>query len=286
MSGIDVNTSTIALPTKLSNKIIAKLQEDSAVMRLSSETDLPGTGATIPVITGDPEASWVTETEEKPVSRPTLGAKTMKAYTLAVIVPFSNQFRRNAEALYNEIVARLPRALAKKFDYTVFHGAAPGSHFDTFANITAQSIAGNNNSIYKTLVAADGDVSAHDGIMDGVVISPQFKSMLLGEVDANGRPLFIDSVADNAVPMILGGRTYISKAAYKQDTNNVLGYVGDWTQALYGVAQTLNLSISDQATINDGGTQINLWQRNMFAVRAEIECGFVADTDCFNAITE
>ena len=28
--------------------------------------------------------------------------------------------------------------------------------------------------------------------------------------------------------------------------------------------------------MNDGGTQVNLWQRNMFAVRAEIEVGFIA----------
>ena len=30
---------------------------------------------------------------------------------------------------------------------------------------------------------------------------------------------------------------------------------------------------------------INLWQRNMFAVRAEIEVGFVAQTNFFNALT-
>ena len=46
----------------------------------------------------------------------------MSAYTLAVIVPFSNQFKRNAEALYEALVDRLPLALAQKFDYTVFGG--------------------------------------------------------------------------------------------------------------------------------------------------------------------
>ena len=56
--------------------------------------------------------------------------------------------------------------------------------------------------------------------------------------------------------------------------------------ALYGVAKNISLSVSDQATLTDGDTTINLWQRNMFAVRAEIEVGFVADTSVFNLITE
>jgi len=285
MAGIDVNTTTITLPKEVSDTIIKKVQEDSAVMRLASSMTLPGLGATIPVITGDPEADWVAETDNKPVSRPGLSTKTMQAYTLAVIVPFSNQFKDNMPELYKAIVDRLPKALAKKFDSTVFHGTAPGSNFDTFASCTAQSFG---TDAYAALVAADADIAAHDGIANGFVISPQGKSALLGAVDGNGRPLFINSVAEGAIPMILGEPTKQSKAAYKSVSgdNDVLGVAGDWTQAIYGVAKNINLSVSDQATLTDGNTQINLWQRNMFAVRAEIEVGFVADTACFNLLTE
>ena len=35
----------------------------------------------------------------------------------------------------------------------------------------------------------------------------------------------------------------------------------------------------------DENTRINLFQQNMFAVRAEIEVGFRADTDLFNKLT-
>jgi len=285
MSGINVNTTTIALPTEVSSKIISKVQEDSAVMKLAESMDLPGLGVTIPVITGDPEAAWVSETGKKPVSRPGLSTKVMQPYTLAVIVPFSNQFKNNMPALYNAIVERLPKALAKKFDSTVFHGTAPGSNFDTFAAATAQSFG---SDPYAALVAADADVADHDGITNGIVISPKAKSALLGAVDTTGRPLFINNVAENAVPMILGSKTELNKAVYKNVSsgNDVLGIVGDWSQAIYGISQNLSLSISDQATLDDNGTQINLWQQNMFAVRAEIEVGFVADTDAFNLLTE
>ena len=48
-----------------------------------------------------------------------------------------------------------------------------------------------------------------------------------------------------------------------------------WKAAILGTVEGVTVSISDQATINDGGTALNLWQRNMFAVRAEIELGFI-----------
>lgn len=284
MSGINVNTTTISLPPEVAAKIIAKVQEDSAVMALAQSMPLPGLGATIPVITSDPEAAWVAETDNKPVSRPGLATKLMQPYTLAVIVPFSNQFRDNVPALYQAIIERLPRALAQKFDATVFGNAtAPGSNFDTFASVTAQSFG---NAPYDALVAADIDIASHGGITNGYVISPQGKGKLLSAKDSTGRPIFINSVAEGAIPMILGAPTKQSKAAYKDDTKDVLGVAGDWSQAVYGIAKGLNISISDQATLTDGSTTINLWQRNMFAVRAEIEIGFRADTACFNLLTE
>jgi hypothetical protein len=55
---------------------------------------------------------------------------------------------------------------------------------------------------------------------------------------------------------------------------------------MYGVVEGVNISISDQATLDLGnGQTINLFQQNMFAVRAEIEIGFVADTTVFNKLT-
>ena len=186
MAGIDMNTTSIALPGEVSNKILAKAQEASTVMKLAQSINLPGLGLTIPVITGDPEAEWVSETGLKPVKRPTLSKKVMQAYTLAVIVPFSNQFKRDLPGLYNEIVNRLPKALAKKFDATVFGNAqVPGSNFDTLASCTAQSFG---SDPYTALVSADADIAAHDGIANGYVLSPTAKGKLLLAKDNDGRP--------------------------------------------------------------------------------------------------
>lgn len=275
----------ITLPAELGREILAKMQTESAVMTLARQIELPGRGVEIPVITADPEAEWVAETDPKPVSNPTLTSKLMSAYKLAVIVPFSNEFRRDAASLYDELVRRLPRALARKFDATVIGGVtAPGTNFDTFAAATAQDISGTGT--YAALVAADGDIAANGGIMNGIALSPQGKSMLLGAVDGDNRPLFINNVSEGAVPMVLGAKTVLSKGMYATGTPNIVGVAGDWTQAIYGTVEGLEIGYSADATLTSGNTTINLFQRNMFAVRAEIEVGFRADVSCFNLLTD
>lgn len=289
MATIDMNrTTSISLPGAVSSEIWQKTQEGSAVMRMARRIELPGLGVTIPVITGDPEAGWVGETEKKPVKRGTMATKQMTPYTLAVIVPFSNQFKRDLPNLYDALIQRLPLALGKKFDQTVFGGVTvPGSNFDTLKGCTAQEIGTN---AYGGLVAAQADIAAHDGILNGWVLSPKAQSVLLTAVDGNKRPLFINSVAEGAVPMILGASAVQSKGAYIADTTaakkHVVGFAGDWTQAVYGTVEGVQIALSDQATLTDGSSNINLFEQNMFAVRAEIEVGFRCDTSVFNKLTK
>ena len=282
-SGTPTNRTNVNLPAEVSNEILQKVQAGSKVMQLAKQISLPGRGAAINVITADPTAAWVGETEAKPVSDPTVGTKIMQAYKLAVIVPFSNEFRRDVASLYDALIERLPAALGEKFDNTVFFGDAPGSNFDTFAAVTGHSIA---SDAYAGLVAAQQDIGVHGADLNGVILSPQGKSILLAATDDNKRPLFINSVAEGAIPMVLGARTYSTKAAYKSGSPSTVGIVGDWTQALYGIVEGVKIDYSSDATLtlSDSST-INLFQQNMFAVRAEIEIGFRADTDCFAALT-
>lgn len=284
MAGTPTNRTNIDLPVAVAQEIMAKTQEASAIMRLARQISLPGRGVAINVITSDPTAAWVGETEKKPVSNPGLQTKIMRAYKLAVIVPFSNEFRRDAAALYDELVRRLPAALGQKFDATVFgNGAKPGDDFDNFANVTKQSLA---SDVYQGLVAADTDVALHGGIVSGYAVSPQMRGLLLGATDEQKRPLFINNTAEGAIPRLLGAPTYLTKGAYIQGTPSVVGVAGDWSRAMYGTVEGVVVDYSSDATLDLGnGQTINLFQQNMFAVRAEIEVGFRADTSVFNALT-
>lgn len=296
----DINRSAISLPTDVSAEILQKTQDASAIMRLARRITLPGRGVTIPVITGDPTASWVNETGLKPVSNSNLSTKVMTPYKLAVIETFSAEFVRDAKALYDALIERLPRALAAKFDATVIGAAdAPGDNFDRFASCQKQALAeAGSHKTYDGLVAADADIASHGGILNGFALSPQARAVLLAAKDGTGRPIFINSVADGAIPMILGAPAYMNKGVYKAGvapvgtgagTPAVVGVAGDWTQALYGTVEGVQIKVSDTASVISGSgtsaTTINLWQQNMVAVLAEIEIGFRADTSCFNLLT-
>lgn len=287
MANLDYATDkSIQLPTEFSSEIIQKTQETSAIMQLARKVDLPGNGATVPVITSDPEAEWVGETDARKVSTGKLETKTLRPYALSVIVPFSDKFKRDASTLYSAIVDRLPGALSKKFDQTVIGAVTkPGDDFDNFKDATKQVLTPENNGVYNALVEAETDISTNDGLVNGYVLSPQARGVLLKATDKNDRPLFINSVADGAVPMILGSQTLQSRGAYvKGDTDNIVGIVGDWTKAVYGTVEGVNVTLADQATLKQGDTEINLFQQGMFAVKAEIELGFRADTSVFNTL--
>ena len=296
MSGISTNRTNIVLPGAVSSEIIQKTQESSAVMRLARQVQLPGTGITIPMITGDPEANWVAETAAKPVSNPTLDKKVMTPYKLAVIVPFSDEFARDYARLYDALVDRIPGALAKKFDATVFNGTAPGSGFDVLTNCTAQSIDVNASGVggfYKALVATDMDIAAHDGDLNGYAMSPAARGEMLSALDNDARPIFINAVSEGAIPRLLGQPVFYSKGLYFAGNAasgstaakpDVLGFAGDWTKAMYGTVEGVKIDISNQATLTINNAAVNLWEHNMFAVKAEIEVGFIADTSVINKL--
>lgn len=291
MAGIDLNRTSAGaaalLPKEISSEIWSKTIADSVIMQSARQISLPGAGITVPIITGDAEAGWVAETDEKPVSQATLGNKSITPYKLAVIELFSDEFRRDLPAIYAELVRRLPKALGTKFDQTVLTGTAPGSNFDVLTNSTAVVL--DNTDTIGDLATALTTVGAAGGDVTKWLISPQAEGTVMTAKDGTGNYAFLrDARTDSgAIGSIFGRDVLKSAAVYKAGTPNVLGFAGDFANsALWGSVEGIKVDITDNATINKAGTQINLWQRNMFAVRAEIEVGFaVRDAAHFVKLT-
>ena len=189
---IDVNRSTtgVALPSVLVDTVIQGITENSAVMSLANRMVIPGSGVTMNVITGDPTPAWTVESTEKTVSKPTFENKVMQPYKLAVIVPFSDQFRRDEGALYDAIVARVPNALAKYFDQTVLFGDNnPGTNFDDLSDAAAIDVKADP---YGGLVSAITAIAGEGGNANGIVMSPQGNGIVMSaRYDSGaGEPVF------------------------------------------------------------------------------------------------
>ena len=286
-------TSNVALPVEVSSEIWAKTLEDSAFMQLSRHITIPGTGTTVQTITGEPQANWVAEANAKPVSDHTFGKKVITPYKLAVIEAFSDEFRRDKAALYAELVRRLPYALAAKFDATIMGTTAPGTGFDVLGGATKVSlIPGQGATVYDQFLAVDTNVSTAGGIMNGIALAPQGRAKVLSAVDQTNHPLFTAGVQSGTIQPILGASVvtkngiYVAGAAGSPGTPAIVGIAGDFTKAIYGTVEGIQIAVSDQASLTSGNTTINLWQQNMFAVRAEVEVAFAVEgTGYFNLLT-
>ncbi|HCS2945572.1 TPA: phage major capsid protein [Shigella flexneri] len=283
MAGIDLNRTSAGvaqlLPREISQEIWSNAVNDSVIMQAARQINIPGSGVTIPIITGDAEADWVNETDPKPVSNATVSSKSLTPYKLAVIEPFSDEFRRDLPGLYAELARRLPSALGRKFDSTILNGTAPGSGFDVLTGSTAVAVDGTDvvddlANVLSTVNVAGGDLSHW-------LISPQLEGKLTVAKDpGTGSYAFLrDARTDTgAIGSIFGRDVLKSKALYDgAAVPPVTGIAGDFANsAIWGSVEGIKVSISDQASLVRGdGSVIHLFQQNMFGIRVEVEVGFV-----------
>ena len=281
---IDINRGTnglVTLPSEISNEIWTNTAEQSVIQTLARKIDLPAGGLQIPVITGDPEAGWVAETDEKPVADSTFGSKTMGVYKLAVIELFSDEFARDMTAVYNALVERLPQALGRKFDQTVLGTTAPGDNFDVLGAAPEFALDGSTAPFFGALES----VSEAGGDVTGWALAPAAEIASMQINDTMGRPLLLgDLRTEGAIGSVLARPAYRARNVQVGDT---VGLAGDFSQAMWGAVEGIKVDINNQGTVNKGAEQINLWQRNMFAVRAEVEVGFaVRDVKRFAKLTK
>ena len=270
---IDINRGTsgvIKLPAEVSSEIWANTLENSAVQARARKVALPAGGLTIPMITGDPEAGWVNETDEKPVSDSKFSSKVMTPYKMAVIELFSDEFRRDLPGLYAELVRRLPYALGRKFDKAALGlEDAPGTGFDTLKDAPEIALDGT----IKPFLSGLKSVAANKGVVDGWTLTEEARVDALNIADSMNRPLLVsDYSTAGQVGTILGKPVSTTRAI---EGSKIAGFAGEWPSAVWGAVEDIQIDINDRGSVTRGGEQINLWQRNMFAVRAEIEVGFV-----------
>lgn len=290
---IDISTKStnVIFDPEISNEIISKAIAESAIMQLAQPMEIAGNGKKYQTITGDPVPEWVGETEAKPVGKFDFGTKEVEPYKLAIIVPFSEEFREDKAALYNECVNRLPRLFGPKIDSTVMSTTAPGANFDVLGAAQAISMTPiTDKTLYDQFVAADELIGTNDGIMSGIALAPQGRSKVLAAVDKNGHPLFSAGVQTGAVNPILGANVRVAKGIYAAGSPATIGLAGDFNNISVGVVKQITGSISDQASLTymiDGEEKtIGLWQHNMFAVRFEMRVAvMVRDINTFVRLT-
>jgi len=273
-----------------SDAIFDKAAQQSVVQQLARRIPLGASGVSVPVTTGKLTAGWVAEGAQKPASAGTMTLKTMSPKKLAVIAVVSAEvIRANPGNYMNAIRDQVAEAFAIAFDAAALHGTA--TPFTTYVDQTANSVEATGttpafsavwtdlNSALNILVTAGKDPN-------GWALDSRFEPVLNGALDTANRPLFIESpLTETAGPVrsgrLMGRPAFVGPGVYGA-TGKIYGYLGDWTQAAWGVVGGISYSISTEAAVTINGALVSLFENNLVAVLAEAEYGWlVNDTAAF-----
>lgn len=289
------------LTPEMSEPIFLQAARTSVAMQLMRQVPLGVNGKNIPVVTGRPVASWVSEGQQKPATSTSIGLKNMVPKKLAAIAVVSKEtVRANPGGFMGILTTQLGEAFAIAFDAAVFHGTSTpfANYLDEATKAvelgqTAQASGGAYGDFVTALDLVVSDTSAISGAdpspvrrkVTGWAIDTVVEPNLLGATDTTGRPLFVDTASasppntDRVVStgLLLGRRTVMADYVATDDLATVVGYGGDWTQAVWGVTSGVNYRTSDTATVTINGTLVSCFENNLVAILAEAEYGFLVN---------
>lgn len=289
---MDAKTGTI--PAETGTAVLKETMTNSAVMQLAKYEEMTKPVKNFTYLADGPGAYWVGEGERIQTSKATWLDAKMEAKKLGVIIPVSKEFLRyTVTDFFEQMKPLIAEAFYKKFDQAALFGN--GSPYVAGTSVwerivaSGQSIAqGTNPNLYLDVNDMIALLEEGDHDFNGLTTTKSFRKDLRGTVDTNNLPIFNDTTA-GAPSTILGQPiAYAPKASF--DKTKALALAGDWDMARYGILQGIEYKVSEDATlttIQDAqGNDVNLFERDMFALRATMHVAFMTlKDDAFAALT-
>ncbi|OZE92459.1 phage major capsid protein [Rhodococcoides fascians] len=294
------------LTPEMAQPYFAQVRKTSSVQQLARQVPLGISGAQVPVQTSKPTASWVGEGAKKPTSSVGLGLKALQPKKLATIVPVSAEVVRADPGNFMSIVRdSIAEAFAVAFDTAVYHGTnspfGVGNNIDaTTKSVELGTTTKANGGIYGDVVAGLKLLTTDQKRLTGFAFDRNVEATFLGSVDANGRPLFVDTPLEDTAPIsaptpgrLIGRQAFIGDqiatpiVTGTPNTGGIVGYGGDWSQVVWGVTSGISYRVSTEAAVTIDGVLTSLFENNLVAVLAEAEYGvLVNDPQAFVKYTD
>lgn len=273
------------LTPERSQAIFEKVAEGSMVQQLARQVDLGPSGREIPVFTQDPTANWVSEGEEKSITKGGMNLQTMQPQKIAAIFTASAEtVRANPGGYMDSMRDKVAASFAKAFDSAALYGTGP---FNSSVSETTKTQELEENT-YLSLNSGLKQLVDDDKRLTGFLLDYKTEPILNAATDSTGRPLFIDTPLTDPNPAIRPGRL-IGRPAYMGDnvaSGDTVAFGGDWTQIAWGVVGGISYDVSQETALPLGanGEMVSLWAHNLVAVRAEAEYGLIVnDPEAFVA---
>jgi HK97 family phage major capsid protein len=291
------------LDPELAEDYFAVMEKVSIVQQVARKIPLGPTGVRVPHWTGNVTANWVGEAAQKPITKGDMTKQDIVPRKIATIFAASAEVvRANPVNYLNTMRTKVAEAIALAFDAAVLNGTS--TPFGAYVGQTTKSISlpdplgagkgvADGSNAYQALNGGLKLLLDAGKKWNGTLLDAVSEPLLNAAVDTAQRPLFLESTyGDINAPFrtgrVLGRPTFISDHVVSGTT---VGYMGDWTQIVWGQIGGLSFDVSDQATLDlsaaqDGSGIVSLWQNNLVAVRVEAEFGvLVNDKDAFVKLT-
>jgi HK97 family phage major capsid protein len=282
------------IPTEQSTLVIKDFMQNSAVMQLAQYEEMTKPRKQFTYLADGPGAYWVGEAEKIQTSKATWLQAEMEAKKLGVIIPVSKEFLNyTVTDFFNQIRPAITEAFYTKFDQAALFGngspyAAGTSVFESITEAGNTLSQGSTGSLYSDLNGLMALVEDGDNDPNGFTTTRRFRKDLRGAVDQNGIPVF--NTANQGVANQLLGLSVGYADGKSWDYSKASLITGDWQYARYGILQGIEYAVSQDATLttiaDENGDPINLFERDMFALRATMHVGFMTlKDDAFAALT-
>lgn len=286
----DVKTGFI--PQEQGGLIVEDVIKGSTVMKLAKNEPMTAPKKNFSFKAKGPGAYWVSETEVIKTSKVEWLQASMTAEKLGVIIPFSKEFLRyTVKDFFGEVKPLIAEAFHETFDLAALFGtnspfATHGSGKSIFTGATE---AGNSVAI-KTGANLQDDIFALMALIEADGFNPDalattnaFKQDLRTAKDGQLNRLYTDLNSVEGLPV-----AYAKPEAW--DKVKAAALMGDWDFARYGILQGIEFSVSEDATLSSvvgaDGKPINLFERDMFALRATMHIGYMnVKPAAFGALT-
>lgn len=278
------------LNPEMSAPIFDQARKQSVVQQLARQIPLGISGQAIPYSATKPVAGWVAEAGTKPATSGSMALETMTPKKLSAIIVMSSEVARANPGNFAQVVRDdLAEAFAVAFDAATLHGTStPFAHYidETTKTVEIGTAAASAGSVYADLNAGL-KLLVDDGKRGtGFAFDVRAEPVLNAAVDTTGRPLFVDTPLTETNPTVRPGRV-LGRPAFLGETvygsgDSTVGYLGDWTKCAWGVVGGITYKVSDTAPVTINGSLVSAFEKNLIAVLAEAEYGFVChDTAAF-----
>src|SRR5690625_2378362 len=273
------------IPSEQGTLVINDVMQNSVMMQLAQYEEMNAQEKTFNYLADGVGAYWVDEGEVIQTSKPQWLTATMEAKKLGVIIPVSREFLQyTVTDFFTQVRPLIAEAFYKKFDEATILGVDnpfPQSLQDSITDVNHIVTGDINGDTFFELTDFVNDAGFD---VNAFISKTQNRSLLRRVVD--GFQQEDGTITDPVRLYNRNNNTLDGQPVVDLDSTNMEKgelFAGNFNYVRYGIPYNLNYSISEEAQlssiVDENGDPINLWERELMAIRATMDVGFMVLKD-------